>query len=460
MKTTRGGAAFSPAARTLAIVLAGGNGTRLGELTRWHAKPALPFAGQYRNIDFTLSNCVNSGTRRIAVLTQYKAHSLIQHIRRGWSFLPAETGEFIEIWPAQQRRGNAWYGGTADAVYQNLDLIDAHGPEYVLVLAGDHIYKMDYVRMLAAHAQAGADVTVGCVEVPLAEASSFGVVEIDTSNRIRRFDEKPKRPQPMQLRADCALASMGIYVFNRHLLSDYLTQDAADPVSRHDFGRDILPRLLAGGTRMQAHLFRDPATGRSAYWRDVGTVENYWRAHMDLLADQPRIDLNDDTWPIRTDRPRTPPVRFVGQGHARRSIVSGGCIVGGCLDRSVLSMNCRVMRGAVVESSVLLPNVEIGSGCLISGAVIGPGCRIPDGSIIGRSLVPGLPFDDTMSSRVTLVTDEGLARKTRPVAHLPAGFSADMPHLRAADNTGHGRDFARNDLHIVGRAGKKSMETG
>lgn len=446
MKVTRGGATFSPSARTLAIVLAGGNGSRLGELTRWHAKPALPFAGQYRNIDFTLSNCVNSGTRRIAVLTQYKAHSLIQHIRRGWSFLPAETGEFIEIWPAQQRRGSAWYGGTADAVYQNIDLIEAHGPEYVLVLAGDHIYKMDYVRMLAAHAQAGADATVGCVEVPIAEASSFGIVEIDTNGHVERFDEKPERPRPMPGQPDFALASMGIYVFNRHLLIECLTRDAGDPTSRHDFGRNILPRLLADGAQVQAHLFRDPATGRSAYWRDVGTVESYWKAHMDLLVNQPRIDLQDDAWPIRTDRPRTPPARFVGQGLARHSIVSGGCIVGGYIERSVLSMNCRVMRGAIVESSVLLPNVEVGAGCVITGAVIGPGCRIPDGSVIGRSLVPGLPFDDTMSSRVTLVTEDDFTREPRPAAQVPV-LPADAPHLSAARNRS---DSARSDRRITG----------
>jgi glucose-1-phosphate adenylyltransferase len=332
--------------RTLAVVMAGGNGTRLGDLTRWHSKPALPFGGQYRNIDFPLSNCVNSGVRRIALATQYKAHSLIQHVHLGWSFLRPEVGEFIELWPAQQRCGGGWYAGTADAIYQNLDLIEAHAPDYVLILAGDHVYKMDYRLMLHDHAANGADVTIGCVEVRVAAASAFGVMQADARNWVTRFDEKPAAPVPSLTNPDIALASMGIYVFNREFLVRCLRRDAADSASRHDFGRNIVPALL-GEARVLAHAFRDPRGG-PAYWRDVGTIDSYWHANMELLAESPQLDFYDERWPIWTHQAQSPPPIFIGEGCARRSIVAGGCSVAGAVEHSVLSQGCKIAAGAVV----------------------------------------------------------------------------------------------------------------
>ena len=436
-------AAVSPLAlQTLAVVLAGGNGSRLGDLTRTHAKPALPFAGEYRNIDFTLSNCINSGLRRVAVLTQYKAHTLIQHIRHGWSFLPAETGEFVEIWPAQQRRGDTWYGGTADAVYQNLDLIEAHAPDLVLILAGDHIYKMNYGRMLEAHVEAGAGATVACVEVPVSEASAFGVVEVDPQSRILRFDEKPRQPRPLPGNPECTLASMGIYVFDRRLLVDCLARDAADSSSRHDFGRNVIPRLLEERGHLHAHVFREGPGGRKAYWRDVGTVQSCWKAHMDLLVDQPTMDIYDDSWPLHTDRPQCPPPRFFGRGSACQSIVSGGSVVGGRVEHSVLSTNCRVQPGAVVESSVLLPNVEVARGCRITNALVGPDCRIPAGTVIGRSALVGLGFDESWPTGVTLVTRENMA----PAAARTAIGTPALPSILLA---GRSAADTRNGIRVV-----------
>jgi glucose-1-phosphate adenylyltransferase len=375
-------AAISDLARqALAVIMAGGSGTRLGELTSRHSKPALPFGGQYRNIDFPLSNCINSGIRRITLLTQYKAHSLIQHVQQGWSFLRPDLGEFVELWPAQQRCGESWYAGTADAVYQNIDLIAHHRPEYVLVLAGDHVYKMDYVDMLEAHVCSGADVTVGCVQVPLAEARSFGVMSVDEEGWVSRFDEKPARPVPMPGDPATALASMGIYVFGRRFLAECLSADARNPRSNRDFGRDVLPSLI-GRRGVLAYAFGADGS-RRAYWRDVGTVDSYWRANMELLEDDPPLDLHDRYWPIRTHQPQSPPPRFIGEGVAVRSIVSGGCAIAGRVQRSVLSTNCCVRQGAVVESSVVLPDVEIGRNCRIRGAIIDHGCVVPDGMVIG-----------------------------------------------------------------------------
>jgi glucose-1-phosphate adenylyltransferase len=431
------------ASQTLAVVLAGGNGSRLGDLTQTHAKPALPFAGQYRNIDFTLSNCINSGIRRVAVLTQYKAHTLIQHIRHGWSFLPAETGEFVEIWPAQQRRGDSWYGGTADAVFQNLDLIETHAPDLVLILAGDHIYKMNYGRMLEAHVASGATATVACVEVPLSEASAFGIVAAAPQGRITHFDEKPGQPRPMPGNPECALASMGIYAFERRSLFDCLARDSADPSSRHDFGRDIMPRLLDDGAHLHAHVFREGPAGRKPYWRDVGTLQSYWKAHMDLLVDEPVMDIYDDSWPIRTDRSQRPPPRFFGQGSACQSIVAGGSVVGGRVEHSVLSTNCRVEPGALVESSVLLPNVEVARGCRITNALVGPDCRIPAGTVIGQSPRIGLDFDQSWHAGVTLVTRESIARAAaRSFVGTPV-----LPSILLAGR--EGADPLRNGMRVV-----------
>lgn len=402
-----------PATRTLAIVMAGGSGSRLAPLTRWHAKPALPFGGQYRNIDFTLSNCVNSGIRRIAILTQYKAHSLIQHVCRGWGFLCPEVNEFVEVWPAQQRAGNGWYAGTADAIYQNLDLIVSHGADYVLVLAGDHIYKMDYLPMIQAHVDGGADLTVGCVEVPIEDACSFGVMGIGPNGWVQRFVEKPAAPQAVVPDTETALASMGIYVFDRERLTDCLRADAERAGSRHDFGFDVLPRLIDKG-RVLAHVFRDDRNGVRAYWRDVGTLDQYWQANMELLADNPEMDLQDRSWPILTRAVQSAPPRFVAEGTAMRSIVSAGCWVAGRVEQSVLSVDCRVERNAIVEESVVLPNVEIGAGCRIRRAIIDSGCVIPSGTTIDGARSAGVGDQPISPKGVVLITAEVLGQKFGP----------------------------------------------
>jgi glucose-1-phosphate adenylyltransferase len=398
---------------TLAVVLAGGAGTRLGALTRFDSKPALTFGGHYRNIDFTLSNCVHSGVRKIALLTQYKAHSLIQHVQQGWSFLRPELGECLEVWPAQQRRGTGWYAGTADAVYQNIDLIERLAPERVLVLAGDHVYRMSYEPLLEAHVSAGLGSTVACVEVPLTAAHHFGVLGTDSLNRVWHFAEKPKQPKPMPARPDMALASMGIYVFDAELLIDCLSVDAQDPASTHDFGRDVLPLLLRS-YGIAAHPFRDD-DGEPGYWRDVGTLESYWLANLELLAEAPRLDLYDDRWPIYTQHPQGPPPRFVGLGTALRSIVAGGSTIEGRVEQCVVSRNCVVRAGAAVTRTVLLPNATIGRNCRITNAVIDTGCVVPDGVVIGEDAAADAALFGTSPLGVTLVTAELLERaRARP----------------------------------------------
>jgi len=374
---------------TLALVLAGGRGTRLNALTDWRAKPAVPFGGKFRIIDFPLSNCINSGIRRIAVLTQYKSHSLIRHIQMGWGFLRGEFNEFVELFPAQQRvDDSSWYSGTADAVYQNIDILLSHAPAYILVLAGDHIYKMDYGTMLAEHVHSNADFTVGCIEVPISEASAFGVMQVDEEMRIRKFVEKPATPEPMPGRDDVALASMGIYIFNTQFLIDQLVADAADKTSSHDFGKDIIPRAIEQ-YRALAYAFRDRADpSRQSYWRDVGTVEAFWKANQELLDPLPELNLYDADWPIWTYQEQLPPAKFAAQegraGAAFDSMVSGGCLViGATVRRSVLFSNVRIEMDSEVTDSVLLPNVSVGRGCKIRRAVLDKSCRIPDGMQIG-----------------------------------------------------------------------------
>jgi glucose-1-phosphate adenylyltransferase len=399
---------------TLAVVMAGGSGTRLGELTRWHAKPALPFGGQYRNIDFPLSNCVNSGIRRIGVLTQYKAHSLIQHVQQGWSFLRPEFGEFVELWPAQQRKGQRWYDGTADAVYQNIDLIMEHAPAHVLVLAGDHVYKMDYRPLIEAHAASGADVTVGCVEVPLSEARSFGVMGVDGAGWVREFAEKPERPKALPARPDVALGSMGIYVFDREFLFEALINDAGCSSSAHDFGRSLLPAMVRDQS-VWAYAFAADPHGRPAYWRDVGTLDSYWQANMDLLDDSPALDLHDDEWPIWSYQAPRPSARFVRDGSARKSIVSAGSLVEGSVNRSVLFAGCSVGRGSVVEGSVILPGARVGRHCRLKNAIVDSGCAIPDDTVIGQDSVDDAVAYDVSAGGVVLVTPQ----RTRRRATLP-----------------------------------------
>jgi glucose-1-phosphate adenylyltransferase len=401
---------------SLALILAGGQGSRLKHLTLWRAKPAVPFGGKFRIIDFPLSNCLNSGIRRIGVLTQYKAHSLIQHIQRGWGFLRGEFGEFVELLPAQQRIDLSWYAGTADAVYQNLDIIRNHNPSYVLVLAGDHIYKMDYGPMLAAHVERGADATVGCIEVPIALASGFGVISVDGENRITKFLEKPEKPEPMPGRSDVALASMGIYVFNPEFLYEQLIRDADTKTSAHDFGKDILPGVI-GRYRIMGYSFRDPVQGGQAYWRDVGTVDAYWEANMELIGVTPELNLYDRTWPIWTYQEQLPPAKFVFDDEGRRgmavdSMVSGGDIISGALVRhSLLFSNVLVNSYSLVEDSVILPDVQIGQRCRLKRVVVDKGCRIPDGMVIGEDPVQDAQRFFVSAGGVVLVTPEMLGQE-------------------------------------------------
>jgi glucose-1-phosphate adenylyltransferase len=375
------------ARRTYAMVLAGGRGSRLKELTDWRCKPAVPFGGKYRIIDFTLSNCVNSGVRRIGVATQYKSYSLIRHLQRGWSFLDGRIGEHVDILPAQQQVEESWYSGTADAVFQNLNVLRADGCDYVLVLSGDHVYKMDYGRLLQEHALRGADATVVCVDVPLTAASGFGVMSVDDSGRITAFDEKPATPRAMPGASDRALASMGVYVFNAPFLYEQLIRDADDRRSSHDFGKDLLPYII-GRYRVQAHRFADSCVGMPSgqpYWRDVGTLDAYWEANMDLARITPDLNLYDRDWPVWTYQEQLPPAKFVFDADGRRgmavdSLVSGGCVVSGAtVRRSVLFSNVRVEEGAVVEDCVVLPDVVVGPRVQLRRAIVDRHCRLEAG---------------------------------------------------------------------------------
>jgi glucose-1-phosphate adenylyltransferase len=374
---------------TMAMIMAGGRGSRLEDLTATRAKPATPFGGKFRIIDFPLSNCVNSGIRQVYILTQYKAQSLIQHVNRGWGYLRGEFGEFIQVVPAQQQIDEHWYKGTADSIFQNLNLIRDQGPEHVLILAGDHIYKMDYGPMIAAHAENNADITVGVIRVPLHEATGFGVLTIDGKHRVIDFDEKPANPQPDPGNPDVAMASMGIYVFSREFLLETLEADAVDPESRHDFGHDIIPQSIEN-CRVFAYPFHDVKTRAQSYWRDVGTVDAYFRANLELIYVNPELNLYDAEWPIWTYQEQLPPAKFVlddsGRvGMATNSMVSGGCIVSGAYVRqSLLFSSVTVDEGSEVIQAVVLPQAKIGKHCRITRAIIDKRCIIPDGTIIGE----------------------------------------------------------------------------
>ena len=395
---------------TLAIIMAGGRGERLKDLTAHRCKPATPFGGKFRIIDFVLSNCVNSGIRQISILTQYKAQSLIQHVQRGWSYLRGEFGEFVETIPAQQQIGPLWYRGTADAVHQNIDLILSHRPKHVLVLAGDHIYKMDYGPMIAYHVEKGADITVGVVEVPASDSIHFGVLTATEWNRVTKFSEKPKVPDTLPGRPDAILASMGIYVFNTRLLEKMLAEDTADEASAHDFGKDILPKAIAGNLQVFAYPFQDVKTRAQSYWRDVGTVDAYYEASLELVHVKPELNIYDQDWPIWTYQVQQPPAKFIldeenRRGMAINSMVAGGCIISGAVIReSLLFTNVRVDEGSKVERAVVLPNVDIGKGCVIEGAILDEGCEIPDGMTIG--------VDRTADSGRFHVTDKGVVLVT------------------------------------------------
>ena len=391
-----------------ALVLAGGRGTRLRQLTDHRAKPAVHFAGTMRIIDFALGNCVNSGLRRIGVLTQYKAQSLIRHVERSWGFLEASLGEYVDIVPAQQRRDERWYTGTADAVYQNLDILRESRPKYVVVLGGDHIYKMDYGVLLADHVARGADMSVACLEVPLADASEFGIMTIDEEQRIVAFDEKPAHPAALPNKPDRALASMGIYAFNADFLVEQLELDALDPLSSHDFGKDLIPRLVHQA-RVYAHRFEDSCVnmvGDRPYWRDVGTLDAYWEANLDLTHVVPELNLYDAAWPMLGRQPHRPPAKFVFDdvgrcGFAFDSLVSDGCIVSGALvRRSILFYGTRVGEGSSVEDSVVLPNVTIGRGVSLRRVIVDKGCVVPDGLQAG--------LDPEQDRRRFNVTERGI----------------------------------------------------
>lgn len=400
---------------TLALILAGGRGSRLEHLTLWRAKPAVPFGGKFRIIDFPLSNCINSDIRRVAVLTQYKAHSLIGHIQRGWGFLRGEFGEFIELMPAQQRIETSWYAGTADAIYQNLDIIRGHKPQYVLILAGDHIYKMDYGPMIAAHVEHGADMTVGCIEVPIERAKAFGVMTAAADGRVVRFAEKPEHPEPLPGQPHLALASMGIYVFNALFLYEQLIKDASMPQSSHDFGKDMIPSII-NKYHVHAYPFHHDGSNKSAYWRDVGTVDAYWEANLELIGVTPELNLYDEDWPIWTYQAQLPPAKFVFDDDNRRgmavdSMVSGGCIIsGGTVRHSLLFSNVTVHSYSSVVDSVILPDVVVGCNCRLRKVVVEKGCVIPDGTVIGED-----PAEDAKRFHITpggvvLVTPEMLGQ--------------------------------------------------
>ena len=407
--------------RTLALVLAGGRGSRLRDLTNVRTKPAVHFGGKFRIIDFALSNCLNSGLRRIGVITQYKSHSLLRHLQRGWSFLRNELNEFVDLLPAQQRIDEEqWYQGTADAVFQNLDIIrnNTRTPEYIVILAGDHIYKMDYSIMLADHVASGSGVTVGCIEVPIDEARAFGVMAIDDERRITAFIEKPADPPPMPGQPDMALASMGIYVFSAPYLFQLLEEDACNRDSSHDFGKDIIPRAVAEN-RAQAHPFglsaiaTPPYSG--PYWRDVGTVDAYWAANLDLASTTPALNLYDHDWPIWTYQEQLPPAKFVHDHDGRRgtaldSLISGGCIVSGSTVRnSILFSNVLVRSYCEINEAVVLPDVQIDRHCRLRKVVIDRHCRIPEKLVIGEDPVEDARRFHRTENGVVLVTAEMLA---------------------------------------------------
>ena len=415
---------FQLPGRAVALVLAGGRGSRLHELTDRRAKPAVYFGGKFRIIDFALSNCVNSGIRRVGVVTQYKSHSLLRHLQRGWSFLRGEVNEFVDLMPAQQRIDEeSWYRGTADAVYQNIDILQTYHPEpkYIVILAGDHIYKMNYAAMLADHMDSGAECSVACIEVPQKEASGFGVMGVDNDWKITEFVEKPANPPTMPGKPDVSLCSMGIYIFNAKYLYAELVRDIADPSSSHDFGKDIIPQAVRNGVA-RAHSFArscvhapEEAKEKENYWRDAGTLDAYWEANIDLTATDPALNLYDNSWPIWTYQQQLPPAKFVHNVGDRRGVaiesnVSGGCIISGELNRSLLFSSCRIHSYAKVDWSVLLPEVQIGRGARISRCIIDHAVVIPPGMVIGENAEEDAKRFRRTPNGITLVTQQMLDR--------------------------------------------------
>jgi glucose-1-phosphate adenylyltransferase len=412
--------------KCFAMVLAGGRGSRLKQLTDRRAKPAVYFGGKFRIIDFTLSNCLNSGIRRIGMATQYKSHSLLRHLQRGWSFMKSELNEHIELLPAQQRTSEeSWYRGTADAVYQNIDIMQDDNPEYILVLAGDHVYKMDYSLMLADHVEKGAQCTVACIEVPIEDARSVGVMAVDASNRITDFVEKPAHPRPMPGKPGVALASMGVYVFNAQYLYKTLASDLQDPASSHDFGKDIIPRAVREDVAA-AHPFGKSCVTKDKtlppYWRDVGTIDAYWEANIDLTEVEPMLDMYDTAWPIWTYQEQLPPAKFVFDSEERRgmavdSLVSGGCIISGSgVKKSLLFSRCRVNSFCELEGAVLLPGVNVGRHSRLKKVVIDRGVIIPEGTVVGVDAREDARRFELTEKGVTLITQEMIDRCAPPHA--------------------------------------------
>ncbi len=408
---------------SIAMILAGGRGSRLRQLTDWRAKPAVPFGGKFRIIDFPLSNCVNSGIRRIGVATQYKSQSLISHIQHGWGFLDGRFHEFVELLPAQQRIEETWYQGTADAVYQNIDILRRHNPDYVLILGGDHVYKMDYSKLLAYHVEKSADMTVACIGIPVEEASSFGVMSVDDDLRVTSFDEKPSVASPMPGHPGLALGSMGIYVFNASFLFEQLILDHDEHSSSHDFGHDLIPYLVPRH-KVYAHRFIDSCVNMASgvpYWRDVGTIDAYWEANLDLTHVTPDLNLYDDEWPIWTHQEQLPPAKFVfddddRRGQALDSMVSGGCIISGStVRRSLLFSNVQVRSYSSIEDSVVLPNVDIGRNVRLRRVVVDKHCVIPPGLMVGFDPEEDRKRFYVTECGITLITPEMLGQKIHHV---------------------------------------------
>lgn len=405
---------------TVAMILAGGRGTRLHQMTDWRAKPAVPFGGKFRIIDFPLSNCINSGIRKIGILTQYSSGPLNIHIQQGWGFLKGEFGEFVHLMPAQQTaQGGGWYEGTADAIYQSIDMLRNHSPEHVLILAGDHIYKMDYGAMLADHVDQGADLTIGCLEVSLEEAKAFGVMQVDEYRCVQAFVEKPEHPPAIPNNPNIALASMGIYVFNTSFLIDELIKDANTPGSTRDFGHDIIPSVI-DKYKVNAYPFLN-LQGAQSYWRDVGTLDAYWSANMELISVKPELNLYDKTWPIWTYQTQSPPAKFVFNNDKRRgqafdSMVSGGCIISGAtVENSVIFSDVKINSYSIVKDSVVLPEVKIGRNCRITKAIIEKGCHIPEGTIIGEDKQKDERNFHISSGGVVLITPDSLGQQRHQI---------------------------------------------
>ena len=400
---------------TLALVLAGGRGSRLKMLTDWRAKPAVPFGGKFRIIDFALSNCINSSVRQVFVLTQYKSHSLIRHLSRGWNSNQSERGEFVELIPAQQwMDDDAWYLGTADAVFQSLDIVNSHRPEYVLILAGDHIYKMDYGEMLAAHVASGAAFTVACIESSLSEAQEFGVMSVDSDYRITAFNEKPENPQPMPDNPNSALVSMGVYVFSMDYLREHLARDAIDKSSSHDFGKDIIPHAVKNGHHVLAYPFVDSSVSKG-YWRDVGTLDSYYQSNLELTSPEPKLDIFDPEWRIWTHQSQLPPAKFKGTGtigEITNTMVSGGCVISAShIEDSLLSSSVYVESGSELYQTVVCPDCEIGKNVRLKKVLLDNGCFVPDGTVIGEDPVKDAERYYVTESGVVVVTRDMLGQE-------------------------------------------------